>query len=57
MAPSIAGGAKRLFFGSSSRSNYAWSMIFCENRYPLFGIMLWSEMPFLRIVISLQVML
>jgi hypothetical protein len=24
----------------SSRLNYSWSMIFSENRYPLFGIML-----------------
>src|SRR5262249_39728948 len=27
-------------FESSSRSNYSWSMIFSENRCPLFGIML-----------------
>jgi len=24
--------------------NYAWSMIFSENRYPLFGIMLWATL-------------
>src|SRR5262245_12816506 len=23
--------------------SYAWSMIFSENRYPLFGIMLWAR--------------
>src|SRR5215218_8284233 len=32
---------------------YCWSMIFSENRYPLFGIMLWSIFRLRRLVIVL----
>src|SRR5262249_55845323 len=31
--------------GPKGSSTYPWSMIFSENRYPLFGIMLWNARP------------
>src|SRR5262245_27491681 len=41
--PSQPAGGRRL--------TYAWSMIFSENRYPLFGIMLWRRERAMRTVI------
>jgi hypothetical protein len=35
-------GLKRMaFLRIAIRLSYCWSMMFSENRYPLFGIMLW----------------
>jgi hypothetical protein len=42
-AAGVAGLERILFFKSLSRLFIWWSMIFSENRFPLFGIMLYAR--------------